>query len=71
MARVDTPEFQIIYQTTVKSARLDIPTDPERCPLVLQRLLASCWDDQPSNRPSAEEMLIQLEAITQERMAGR
>ena len=53
----------MIYQVTVNNARLDIPTDPERCPADLQSLIASCWDDQPHQRPSAEDMQACMEGI--------
>ena len=56
-------EFQMIYQVTVNNARLDIPTDPERCPTDLQSLIASCWNNQPEDRPNAMEIQRQLQAV--------
>ena len=57
------PSLQMIYQVTVERARLDIPRDPMRCPPALQALIASCWDELPKNRPCAEEVQEQLQAL--------
>ena len=56
-------EFQMIYQVTVNNARLEIPKDEARCPPELQALIASCWHDQPSARPTAVEIQINLERL--------
>lgn len=56
-------EFQMIYQVTVEHARLSIPQDPTRCPRPLHDLIASCWDEQPNRRPTAEDMQGTLEAL--------
>ena len=53
----------MIYQVTVNNARLEIPKDEVRCPPELQALIASCWNDQPSARPSAAEVQISLEGM--------
>ena len=58
-------EFQMIYQVTINNARLDIPKDPKCCPPALQRLIESCWHNRPEDRPCAEEMLGQMEAVVQ------
>lgn len=55
--------MQMIYQVTVEHARLEIPRDPQVCPPELQQLIAACWDEQPRNRPSAEELQARLEDL--------
>eukprot|EP00798_Chlamydomonas_sp_ICE-L_P017435 gene17435-23739_t len=56
-------EFQMIYQVTVESARLTIPEDNPRCPPPMQRLIASCWNEAPKDRPTAWEIQKQLDSI--------
>ena len=57
------PLLQMIYQVTVERARLDIPEDAARCPRALRAIILKCWDEQPRLRPTAEELLEQLEAV--------
>jgi hypothetical protein len=53
----------MIYQTTVEGARLDVPSDPAVCPEPLQRLITSCWANQPKDRPTAIDVHEALEGI--------
>ena len=41
--------MQVIYIVGVLKRRLHIPAS---CPALLRRLLAACWDNEPSDRPS-------------------
>ncbi len=56
----------MIYQVTVEGARLEIPKDPTVCPPALAKLIASCWENMPKNRPSAEDVQVSLEALAAE-----
>eukprot|EP00727_Mastigamoeba_balamuthi_P002023 m51a1_g11818 putative ankyrin repeat-containing protein (1896) ;mRNA; f:398836-406865 len=50
-------DFQIIVQTSSKNLR---PTIPPECPEPVTQLINSCWNKDPSVRPSAGEVLQTL-----------
>jgi len=53
-------DYQIFFHVAKKNYR---PTIPNSCPSLLSSLISSCWDENPEVRPSATEMLTQLEQI--------
>lgn len=42
------------------------PTIPEQCPPILSQLIQQCWHPDPSNRPEATEVLVQLDRTVKE-----
>ena len=53
----------MIFKVSVHNARLVIPKDKALCPPALAKLLRACWETLPENRPTAEEVLAQLEQV--------
>ncbi len=53
--------MQIIYKVSISKARLAIPKDPSVCPPELASLLVNCWKGRPKKRPTAVEILAQIE----------
>jgi len=53
--------IQIIIQVSQNGLRPTIPMS-ELCPSSLVQLIQSCWDPEPSRRPSTSVMLEQLKA---------
>ncbi|GAX74956.1 hypothetical protein CEUSTIGMA_g2402.t1 [Chlamydomonas eustigma] len=58
----DLSEFQIMFKVSVHNARLDIPKDPSICSLPISRIINSCWETAPTNRPAALELMTRLES---------
>ncbi|KAG2499756.1 hypothetical protein HYH03_002688 [Edaphochlamys debaryana] len=56
-----THEF--LQRMVVGGGRLPVPQDDNVCPLALRRLLSACWADLPSERPSCEEIICELERM--------
>ena len=56
-------DLQMIFKVSVHNARLDIPKGPDQCPQAVASLITSCWENMPERRPSAEEVLRQIEII--------
>ncbi len=57
---------QVMFEISVHNARLDIPKDPAVCPPALAALMTSCWQTDPSLRPSALEVQASLEGLLRE-----
>ncbi|GIL81741.1 hypothetical protein Vretimale_1362 [Volvox reticuliferus] len=56
-----THEF--LQRMVVGGGRLAVPQDDNVCPLALRRLLSACWADMPHERPSCEEIIVELERM--------
>lgn len=57
---IDKTIFQIATKLTV---RREHPPIPERAPPILQALLVRCFAFEPSERPSADELVAQLQRV--------
>ncbi|EFJ42725.1 hypothetical protein VOLCADRAFT_97179 [Volvox carteri f. nagariensis] len=56
-----THEF--LQRMVIGGGRLAVPQDDSMCPLALRRLMSVCWADLPSERPSCEEIIGELERM--------
>jgi len=53
-------DFQIIFLTATQNRR---PTIPPKTPDALKDLLTQCWEGNPDERPSCDEILLQIQSI--------
>eukprot|EP00026_Physarum_polycephalum_P002824 Phypoly_transcript_02833.p1 GENE.Phypoly_transcript_02833~~Phypoly_transcript_02833.p1 ORF type:complete len:823 (+),score=121.95 Phypoly_transcript_02833:162-2630(+) len=53
-------DFQIIFLTATQNRR---PTIPPKTPDVLKDLLRQCWSGNPDDRPTCDEILLQIQSI--------
>ncbi|KAG2449201.1 hypothetical protein HYH02_005948 [Chlamydomonas schloesseri] len=56
-----THEF--LQRMVIGGGRLAVPQDDNVCPLALRRIMSACWADAPSERPSCEEIIGELERM--------
>eukprot|EP00198_Chlamydomonas_reinhardtii_P010592 XP_001699929.1 predicted protein [Chlamydomonas reinhardtii] len=56
-----THEF--LQRMVIGGGRLAVPQDDNVCPLALRRIMSACWADAPSERPSCEEIIGDLERM--------
>jgi len=56
----------IMKYVTVEKGRPDLTKIPKNCPLPLVELMVKCWDHDPDNRPSFEEVLDFLTKLMKE-----
>lgn len=54
---------QISFYVTVNKGRPDKNVIPGNAPLELIKLMEMCWDDNPDNRPSFEEIIVYMKRI--------
>ena len=54
---------QISFYVTVNKGRPDKNVIPGNAPLELIKLMEMCWDDNPDNRPSFEEIILYMKRI--------
>jgi len=54
------PPFQIVYAVGTDKARPDIPSD---CPKEFRLAIEQCWSENPSDRPSFEDLLLYNEKL--------
>lgn len=54
---------QIGYYVTVKKGRPDKALIPSHTPQALIKLMEQCWDSEPNNRPSFDQIIDYLKKI--------
>ena len=54
---------QIGFYVSVKKGRPDKSLIPTHTPQALIKLMEQCWDAEPNNRPSFEEIIEYLKAM--------
>ena len=54
---------QISFYVTVNKGRPDKNVIPGNAPLELIKLMEMCWDDNPDNRPSFDEIIVYMKRI--------
>lgn len=61
--------LSIIFNVTMRAMRPD-RLDPSRCPARVWALIERCWAQEPQQRPSAEEVASELEALLEAHCSG-
>lgn len=59
----DMSQQQIGFHVSVKKGRPDKSLIPTHTPQALIKLMEQCWDAEPNNRPSFEEIIEYLKAM--------
>lgn len=60
------PELMYDYHIILQTSKGKRCTIPPACPASLSKLVSSCWDPVPANRPSSAELISEFQKIQRE-----